>query len=114
MTTENIIATLRQGAPVTSRLVREIIIHLERLDWAERSLKAALEKYGNDAGAVKLSAEETSWVCDGLEESERLKEAVRRLIYADDELFSSWSPEGENGVLEDAYRAARKAVEELI
>lgn len=52
MTTANIIATLRQGVPVTARLVREIIIHLERLDWAERSLKAALEKYGNDAGAV--------------------------------------------------------------
>ena len=61
MTTENIIATLKQGVPVTARLVREIIGKFERLDWAERSLKAALEKYGNDAGAVKLSAEETSF-----------------------------------------------------
>lgn len=49
MTTHELIAALRRGAPVTPRLVREIIIHLERLDWAERSLKAALEKYGNDS-----------------------------------------------------------------
>lgn len=56
MTTTNIIATLKQGVPVTARLVREIIIKLERLDWAERSLKAALESYG--AEKVQLTRDE--------------------------------------------------------
>ena len=99
MTTSNIIATLRQGAPVTSRLVREIITHLERLDWAERSLKAALEKYG--AETVPFTRDECGYVCDALEECERLKEAVRVMMRAKRQGVS-------------AYTAARKAVEELI
>lgn len=83
MTTHELIATLRQGVPVTARLVREIIIHLERLAWAERSLKAALEKYGNDTGAVKLSAEESAWVCDGLDAHNALREAVAWMVECD-------------------------------
>ena len=75
MTTANIINTLRQGVPVTARLVREIIAKLDRLDWAERSLKAALESYG--AGKVQFTRDECGYVCDALEECERLKEAVR-------------------------------------
>ena len=75
MTTENIIATLRQGAPVTHRLVREVIAKLERLAWAESSLKTALEKYADTA--VALSLEESRWVCDALDDHERLKDAVR-------------------------------------
>ena len=83
MTTANIIATLKQGVPVTARLVREIIGKLERLDWAERSLKAALEKYGNERGGVRLSAEESAWVCDGLDAHNALKEAVSWMVECD-------------------------------
>lgn len=78
MTTKNIIDTLKQGVPVTARLVREIIVKLERLDWAESSLNAALRKYADTA--VALSLEESRWVCDALDDHERLKEAVAWLL----------------------------------
>ena len=99
MTTENIIATLKQGVPVTARLVREIIVKLERLDWAERSLKAALESYG--AEKVQLTRDECGYVCDALEECERLKEAVRVMMRAQRQGVS-------------AHTAAKKAVEGML
>lgn len=78
MTTTNIINTLRQGVPVTARLVREIIVKLERLAWAESSLNAALRKYADTA--VALSLEESRWVCDALDDHARLREAVAWLL----------------------------------
>lgn len=100
MTTENIIATLKQGVPVTASLVREIIGKLERLDWAERSLKAALESYGQEK-AVQLTRDECGYVCEALEEAERLKEAVRVMMRAQRQGVS-------------AYTAAKKAVEGML
>ena len=112
MTTSNIIATLRQGVHVTPRLVREIITHLERLEWAERSLKAALEKYGTET--VQLTRDECGYVCDALEESERLKEAVRWLFEC--EACGNWMDRRGwfQDEMEEIYAAARKAVEELL
>lgn len=114
MTTENIIATLKQGVPVTARLVREVIIKLERLDWAERSLKAALEKYG--AETVPFTGDECGYVCEALEESERLKEAVRWWIdchhaYDVADFRGSYDATREAS---DTFASAMKEVEELI
>lgn len=78
MTTTNIINTLRQGVPVTARLVREIIAKLERLEWAESSLKTALEKYADTA--VSLTADETGWICAALDDHARLKAAVTKML----------------------------------
>lgn len=80
MTTANIIATLRQGVPVTSRLVREIVVKLERLDWAERSFSAALENYGRERGDVRLSSEESGWVCADLDAHAELRAAVAWML----------------------------------
>ncbi|NCD26995.1 MAG: hypothetical protein EOL86_15600, partial [Deltaproteobacteria bacterium] len=78
MITKNILDTLKQGVPVTHRLVQEIIVKLERLEWAEASLNAALRKYADIA--VALSLEESRWVCDALDAHDRLKEAVAWLL----------------------------------
>lgn len=117
MTTTELINTLRQGLPITRRVSTEIIKKLDRLDWAERSLKAALETYGGDR--VQLSRDECGYVCDALEESERLKEAVKwmlecnatkKWLVLDCEVFF-----GDNvDEIDETRIAARKAVEELL
>ena len=116
MTTHELIATLRQGAPVTARLVREIIAKLERLDWAERSLKAALEKYG--AESVRLTRDECGYVCEALEESERLKEAVRWEIECADGFSENgwgfWLEDDASEELCATYNAAWREVEGLL
>ena len=117
MTTENIIATLKQGVPVTARLVREIIIKLERLAWAESSLNAALRKYADTA--VALSLEESRWVCDALDDHERLKEAVAWLLDVDaarewvrDEC--PWTSDESWDEIECTYAETKNAVRDMM
>ena len=89
MTTQDLINTLLQGAPVTARQVKAIVSQLERIPAMERTLQrkdkdftqlsvaysAAVE--ARRAKGVLFTAEECQFVCDALEECERLKEAVR-------------------------------------
>ena len=115
MTTTQLIDTLTRGAPVTARLVREIIAQLHALQWTRTALATPLERYAN--GRVTLEAEEACWVCAALDEHERLKEAVAwerecRDVFA-------WLNNTLANVRADleAHRsliAARKAVEELL
>lgn len=119
MTTANIIATLRQGVPVTARLVREIITHLERLEWAERSLKAALETYGHGRGDVRLSSEESGWVCADLDAHADLRASVAWMLECDDAV--TWVmadcpyPSDDNwNEVGDTYAAARAEVIRLM
>lgn len=114
MTTANIIATLRQGVPVTARLVREIIVHLERLDWTERSFSAALENYGRERGDVRLSSEESGWVCADLDAHAELKDAVRWLFEA--EACGNWMDRRGwfQDEMEEIYAAARAEVARIL
>ena len=89
MTTQDLINTLRQGAPVTARQVKAIVSQLERIPAMERTLErkdrdfthlsvaysAAIE--AGKARGVQFTAEECGYVNDALAECERLKEAVR-------------------------------------
>ena len=89
MTTQDLIDTLRQGAPVTARQVKAIVSQLERIPAMERTLaakdrdftqlsiaySAAIE--AGKANGVKFTAEECGYVDNALAEYERLKDAVR-------------------------------------
>ena len=89
MTTQDLINTLRQGAPVTARQVKAIVSQLERIPAMERTLErkdrdfthlsvaysAAIE--AGKARGVQFTAEECGYVETALEECARLKEAVR-------------------------------------
>ena len=89
MTTQDLINTLRQGAPVTARQVKAIVSQLERIPAMERTLErkdhdftelsiaytAAIEA-GKSRG-VQFTAEECGYVDSALAACERLKEAVR-------------------------------------
>ena len=89
MTTQDLINTLRQGTPVTARQVKAIVNQLERIPAMERTLAAKDRDFTQlsiaysaaiQAGSAKcaqFTAEECQFVCDALEECERLKEAVR-------------------------------------
>ena len=89
MTTQDLINTLRQGAPVTARQVKAIVSQLERIPALERTLEAKDRDFTQlsiayssaieaaKANGVKFSADECGYVCDALEECERLKDAVR-------------------------------------
>ena len=77
MTTTQLIDTLTRGAPITARLVREIITQLHSLQWTRTALATTLERYAN--GLVTLEAEEAGWVCAALDEHARLKEALQKI-----------------------------------
>ena len=89
MTAQDLINTLRQGAPVTARQVKAIVSQLERIPALERTLEAKDRDFTQlsiayssaieaaKANGVKFSADECGYVCDALEECERLKDAVR-------------------------------------
>lgn len=91
MTTQDLINTLRQGAPVTARQVKAIVSQLERIPAMERTLAA------RDHDFAELSVAYSS----ARAECERLKEAVRAMLRAKAQGVS-------------AYTAALKAVEELL
>ena len=89
MSTQDLINTLRQGAPVTARQVKAIVSQLERIPAMERTLQrkdkdftqlsiaytAAVE--AGKAKVVQFTAEECGYVENALAECARLKEAVR-------------------------------------
>lgn len=89
MTTQDLINTLRQGTPVTARQVNAIVNQLERIPAMERTLAAKDRDFTRlsiaytaaietgKAHGVQFTADECDYVCDALEECERLKEAVR-------------------------------------
>ena len=89
MTTQDLINTLRQGAPVTARQARAIVSQLERIPAMERTIAAKDRDFtqlsiaytaaiqAGSAKCVQFTAEECQFVCDALDECERLKEAVR-------------------------------------
>ena len=129
MTTQDLINTLRQGAPVTARQVKAIVSQLERIPAMERTLErkdkdftqlsiaysAAVE--AGKAKCVQFTAEECQFVCEALEQCERLKEAVRWERECRDTF--AWLNNTLANVRADleirrSLIAARKAVEELL
>ena len=129
MTTQDLIDTLRQGAPVTARQVKAIVNQLERIPAMERTLAAKDRDFtqlsiaysaaiqAGSAKCVQFTAEECQFVCDALEECERLKEAVRWERECRDTF--AWLNNTLANVRADleAHRsliAARKAVENLL
>ena len=94
MTTQDLINTLRQGAPVTARQVKAIVSQLERLPAMERTLEAKDRDFtrlsiaytaaieARRAKGVKFTTEECGYVENALEECERLKDAVRKMLDA--------------------------------
>ena len=91
MTTQDLINTLRQGAPVTARQARAIVSQLERIPAMERTIaakdhdfaqlsvaySAAIAARVKSSGEIILTNEESEAVEYALAESDRLKDAVR-------------------------------------
>ena len=135
MTTQDLINTLRQGAPVTARQVKAIVSQLERIPAMERVIAAKDRDFTQlsiaytaaietgKAHGVQFTSDECGYVCDALEECERLKNAVTWMLETMDtkhQVVSYTSGKsasrGMNGAgsLGDIREHARKAVEELI
>ena len=129
MTTQDLINTLRQGAPVTARQVKAIVSQLERIPAMERTIAAKDRDFTQlsiaytaaiEAGktkCVQFTQEECGYVDNALEACERLKDAVRWERECR-EVFS-WLNNTLANVRADleAHRsliAARKAVENLL
>ena len=106
MTVENLINIVRLGRQLTPAQL-ERIPAMERTlaakdsDFTQLSIAYSAAIEAGKAKGVQFSAEECGYVCDALEECERLKEAVR----------ATWRAKAQ-GV--SAYTAALKAVEELL
>ena len=89
MTTQDLIDTLRQGAPVTARQVKAIVNQLERIPAMERTLAAKDRDFtqlsiayiaaiqAGKAKGVQFTAEECGYVDSTLAECARLKDAVK-------------------------------------
>ena len=89
MTTQDLINTLRQGAPVTARQVKAIVSQLERIPALERTLAAKDRDFtqlsiaytvaveAGKAKGVQFTDDECGYVENALNECERLKDAVR-------------------------------------
>ena len=90
MTIENLINVVRIGGlHLTPSQVRDVVAQLERIPALERTLAAKDRDFTQlsiayssaieaaKANGVKFSADECGYVCDALEECERLKDAVR-------------------------------------
>ena len=113
MTTQDLINTLRQGAPMTARQVKAIVSQLERIPAMERTLQR------KDHDFAELSVAYSS----ARAECERLKEAVRWMLETMDTKhvvvsYASYSSaiRGLDGAgsLSSVRDSARKAVEELL
>ena len=129
MSVENLINIVRLGKQLTPAQSRAVASQLERIPAMERTLAAKDRDFTRlsiaytaaietgKAHGVQFTADECDFVCDALEECERLKEAVRwerecREVFA-------WLNNTLANVRADheAHRsliAARKAVEELL
>lgn len=112
MSVENLINIVRLGRQLTPEQSRAVITQLERIPAMERTIKALDHDFAKLSVAYSAAAsraeatvpftrDECGYVCEALEESERLKEAVRVMMRAKRQGVS-------------AYTAALKAVEELI
>ena len=89
MTIENLINIVRLGCKLTPAQSRAITAQLERIPAMELTLAAKDRDFtrlsiaytaaiqAGRAKCVQFTAEECQFVCDALEECERLKEAVR-------------------------------------
>ena len=89
MSVENLINIVRLGRKLTPAQSRAITAQLERIPAMERTLAAKDRDFtqlsiaytaaiqAGRAKCVQFTAEECQFVCDALEECERLKEAVR-------------------------------------
>lgn len=135
MTTQDLINTLRQGAPVTARQVKAIVSQLERIPAMERTLAAkdrdftqlsiaytAAIQVGSAKG-VQFTVEECGYVDNALAECDGLKDAVQWMFETMDtkhQIVSYTSDKaaarGMNGAesLGNIRVDARKVVEELI
>ena len=92
MSVENLINIVRLGRQLTPAQSRAVITQLERIPAMERTLaekdsdftrlsvaySAAIE--AGKAKCVQFSQEECQFVCEALEQCERLKEAVRWML----------------------------------
>ena len=129
MTIENLINIVRLGKQLTPAQSRAITAQLERIPAMERTLAAKDRDFTRlsiaytaaietgKAHGVQFTADECDYVCDALEECERLKEAVRwerecREVFA-------WLNNTLGNVRADleiqrSTLAASKAVEELL
>ena len=129
MTIENLINIVRLGRQLTPAQSRAITAQLERIPAMERTLErkdkdftqlsiaysAAVE--AGKAKCVQFTAEECQFVCEALEQCERLKEAVRWERECRDTF--AWLNNTLANVRADleirrSLIAARKAVEELL
>ena len=89
MSVENLINIVRLGRQLTPAQSRAVAAQLERIPAIERTLAAKDRDFtqlsiaytaaiqAGRAKCVQFTAEECQFVCDALEECERLKEAVR-------------------------------------
>lgn len=129
MTTQDLINTLRQGAPVTARQVKAIVSQLERIPAMERTLAAKDKDFtqlsiayssaieAGKANGVQFTAEECGYVDNALEQCVMLKDAVKWERECRDTF--AWLNNTLANVRADAemFRsliAARRAVEELL
>ena len=127
MTIENLINIVRLGRKLTPAQASAVSAHLERIPAMERTLErkdkdftqlsiaysSAIEA-GKSKG-VQFTAEECQFVCEALEQCERLKDAVRW----ERECSELWDfgPVITDEACDElvwSLNAARKAVEELL
>jgi hypothetical protein len=94
MTTQDLINTLKQGKPMTDRLMREIVRELEEKTEQLHTMGTALR--AKDADHVAL------------------RDAVKRLTKADDDLLTLWDQMANNKPLEDEYHASRADLDRLL
>ena len=133
MSIENLVNIVRLGQKLTPAQSRAVSAQLERIPAMERTLAAkdrdftqlsiaytAAIEAGKSKG-VQFTADECQFVCEALEQCERLKDAVRWMLEYGD--FSEWiwpqigDDDGEWALEEElsfGTIAARKAVEELL
>jgi len=129
MTTQDLINTLRQGAPVTARQVKAIVSQLERIPAMERVIAAKDRDFtqlsiaytaaieAGKAKGVQFTFDECGYVENALEECARLKEAVRWFLECAEwklRLKIWFVTEPKELEARATYQAARKAVEDLL
>ena len=135
MTVENLINIVRLGRKLTPAQSRAVSAQLELIPAMERTLAAKDKDFtqlsiayssatkAGKANGVQLTSDECGYVCDALEECERLKNAVMWMLETMDTKHQVVSyasgksaSRGMNGAgsLGDIREHARKAVEELI
>ena len=128
MSVENLINIVRLGRKLTPAQSRAITAQLERIPAMERTLAAKDRDFtqlsiaytaavqAGRAKGVQFTSDECGYVCDALEECERLKEAVAWMLECNDCPLKNKTEAQKWGfdALWESRRAARKAVEELL